>query len=119
VDDEELPGNAMEKIFTRLGYQVSRFNDPEKALAQFQSAPAQYDLIVSDLAMPHMSGSDLAGALLKQRPDVPILLISGLTDQPAEELARRTGVRKVLLKPVSVETFARELTNALATQMDI
>jgi CheY-like chemotaxis protein len=116
VDDEELPGRAMEKILSRLGYSVSRFNDPVQALAQFQSAPAQFQAVVSDMAMPHMSGSDLAGALIKLRPNIPVMLISGLMDEPAEEVARRTGVRKVLLKPVAVENFARELASLLASR---
>ncbi|HEX4343638.1 MAG TPA: PAS domain-containing protein, partial [Verrucomicrobiae bacterium] len=70
VDDEELPGRTVEKILTKLGYQVKRFLNPEQALTDFSTSPKKYDLVLSDLAMPGMSGQDLGAAMLKMHPHI-------------------------------------------------
>ncbi len=71
VDDEEWTGRTMEKVLSRLGYQVHWSDHPRKALARFGAAPAQFDLVISDSAMPEISGFDLAASLLRIREDVP------------------------------------------------
>jgi len=114
VDDEELPGRTVEKILTRIGYQVKRFLHPEQALTDFATSPKKYDLVLSDLAMPGMSGQDLAVAMLKIRKDIPIVLITGLADPATQEEAKRVGIRHVLFKPLTTEALGRELAQMWA-----
>lgn len=109
VDDEELPGRTVEKLMSRLGYQVTRFTQPERALFDFSSSPKSYDLVITDHAMPGMSGSDLASALLKIRRDIPILVITGMADPMVHAQAKQNGVRSVLSKPLTSEVLAREI----------
>ncbi len=116
VDDDELAGRATEKILSRFGYQVRWFRLPEEALAHFRTDPAEYDLVVSDLAMPGMTGDNLAAALLRIRPDLPILITTGLIDPAILKQAREIGVCNVLLKPVSATTLASEIAQRLAGQ---
>jgi PAS domain S-box-containing protein len=113
VDDDESAGLTTEKILGRLGYQVRRFQYPEEAMAEFQADPAEFDLVISDLAMPAMTGDNLAAALLKIRPNIPILITTGVMDSPILKKADEIGINKVLLKPVSTETLAREIARQL------
>jgi len=119
VDDDDLAGRAMEKILNRSGYQVIWFKNPVEALAHFRSRPAEYDLVVSDLAMPGMPGNDLVAALRRIRPDLPILITTGLIDPVIQEQVRELGVGNVLLKPVSAATLAREIAQQLADRTGI
>jgi PAS domain S-box-containing protein len=113
VDDDEFAGSAMEMLLNRLGYQVRRFQKPEEALAHFQAGPADYDLVITDLAMPGMTGDNLAAALLHIRPDIPILITTGVIDSPILKKVEAIGVCNVLLKPVSAETLAGEIARLL------
>jgi PAS domain S-box-containing protein len=114
VDDDDSAGYVTEKVLNRFGYQVRWFKHPEEALEHFQNRPDEYDLVVSDLAMPGMTGDNLATALLKIRPDIPILITTGLIDPAILKHAREIGVCNVLLKPVSAATLAREIAQHLA-----
>jgi CheY-like chemotaxis protein len=119
VDDDELAGRATEQVLSRFGYQVQWFRHPEEALAHFRTCPAKFDLVVSDLAMPGMSGDNLAAALLQIRPEIPILITTGMIDTPVLKKAGEIGVFKVLLKPVSATTLAHEIAQRLADRSPI
>ena len=114
VDDEQNLAAVTEKVLTRIGYAVTRFNRAEFALEKFREAPGQFELVITDLAMPGMSGLDLASALFQVRADLPILLISGFADQPVHEAAKVIGIREVLMKPLSIEALSDAVTRALA-----
>jgi PAS domain S-box-containing protein len=116
VDDDELAGRAMEKVLNRFGYQVKWFQHPEEALAHFNDRPAEYDLVITDLAMPGMTGDDLAAALVHIRPNLPILLTTGVIDPAILKRTRAIGVCNVLLKPVSAARLAREIAQQLAVR---
>lgn len=113
VDDEELAGRTVEKILMRLGYEVKRFVQPDQALADFQTSSQRYDLVISDFAMPGMSGNDFAAKLLKLRADVPIFIMTGLADPETQEQVKKTGVREVLFKPITADALAREVAQVL------
>jgi len=119
VDDDELAGRTMEKVLRRLGYQVRWFSHPAAALTDFRARPAEYDLVITDLAMPGMTGDSLAAAMLVIRPDLPILITTGLIDPAILKQAREIGVGNVLLKPVGGKTLAREIAQLLADRNEI
>ncbi|MBK5274755.1 MAG: GAF domain-containing protein [Desulfuromonadales bacterium] len=77
VDDEEDLVFGTERMLKQLGYKVIARNDPLVALQLFVSAPEQFDLIITDQAMPHMNGTELARELTRIRPDIPVILCTG------------------------------------------
>jgi nitrogen-specific signal transduction histidine kinase/CheY-like chemotaxis protein len=77
VDDEEDLVFGTERMLKQLGYKVISRTDPLAALQLFSSEPAQFDLIITDQAMPHMNGTELARELTRIRPDIPVILCTG------------------------------------------
>jgi PAS domain S-box-containing protein len=113
VDDELMVVATQQKVLESLGYRVKAMTDSEAALAAFREDPQHFDLLVSDLTMPGLSGEALARAVLTVRPDLPVLLCSGFSDGVVAERVMALGVRGVLGKPVSRADFAREIRRAL------
>lgn len=114
VDDEQNLAAVTEKVLARIGYSVTRFAQADLALQRFREDPAEFDLVITDFAMPGMSGTELAQALLQVRPELPVLLISGFVDQPVQEAALLIGIREVLHKPLSIEGLSSAVSRALA-----
>jgi CheY-like chemotaxis protein len=81
----------------------------------FRSDPKAFDLVVTDLAMPPMTGFDVAQAVLALRPEVPVLLTSGYMRTEDRDAAVALGVRDVLPKPTTRELLGRTLRHALDT----
>ena len=102
VDDEAPLVRVAERMLTRLGHKVSAFTDPRIALAQFRARPDEFDLLVTDLSMPSMSGIELARAFTAERPGFPIILATGWVRTEDEVAAREAGVRELVQKPVSM-----------------
>jgi PAS domain S-box-containing protein len=112
VDDEPMLVEIAERVLTPLGYEVLGYTDPSAALRGFRKDPDRVDAVVTDMAMPGMSGVDLAAELLRDRPDLPVVLVSGhLTAEEQDEI-RHAGVREILLKPSSTQALVRALERA-------
>ncbi|MBB6094155.1 PAS domain S-box-containing protein [Povalibacter uvarum] len=109
VDDEDALVYLLTRTLQRLGYEVVGFNDPGQALQAFQENPAGFDVIVTDVAMPGMSGFHLARALLDVRADIPIVMTSGYVRPQDREAAQKIGVRDLILKPDTLEELGRTL----------
>lgn len=109
VDDDAVSGFAIEKTIERLGYSVKRHSRPEDALAEFTAAPDDYDLVVSDLAMPGMNGSELIEHMIRLRADLPVLVVTGFIETERQRGLERTAARAVLHKPVSRDELARAI----------
>jgi nitrogen-specific signal transduction histidine kinase/CheY-like chemotaxis protein len=116
IDDEESLVFLGQRVLERMGYKVSGFSDPLQALQAFTQTPQSFDVVVTDLSMPGMSGFNLARALLQLRPDVPIVLTTGYVRPEDKETARNSGIRELILKPNTVEELGRAL-DKLFTQM--
>jgi CheY-like chemotaxis protein len=93
----------------RLGYQVTGQTDPVQALKLFRANPAAFDAVVTDLAMPQLSGFDFAAQLLAVRPDLPIVMTSGYVRTEDQERALHMGLRDLILKPDTIEQLSRTL----------
>jgi len=113
VDDEPSLTLMGQKILGRLGYQVQTANSPVEALEMFRSKPGKWDLVITDLTMPELTGVDLAKALLEMRPDLPIILCTGFSDQVNEKTLRSIGVRGLLLKPLTIHELAHAVRMAI------
>jgi len=113
VDDEGTIIAAATVLLQRLRYEVAGFEDPREAWAVFQSRPGDFDLVVTDLTMPHLNGKELARRITSLRPDLPVLLTSGLSGDLTQEAMRALGIRALLPKPVSALGLARAVREAL------
>jgi CheY-like chemotaxis protein len=99
IDDEPSMAILVERLLGKLGYKVSSHTSPATALAAFNAEPAAFDLIITDLSMPGMSGLEVARAMLAQRPEASVILASGHLRPEELEQARNLGIRDVILKP--------------------
>ena len=98
IDDDDIIVRLTAVTLTRAGHRVSSLSDPNAALEVFRAAPDDFDLVVSDIGLGSVSGVELAARLLAIRPDVPIVLTSGMILQEDRERALAAGVRAVLPK---------------------
>jgi PAS domain S-box-containing protein len=110
VDDEEALLAVTTEALKRLGYEPEACADGVQALARFEAAPDSFDAVVTDEVMPGLSGTELASALRRARPGLPILLVSGYIGPRISERAADAGVDEILRKPLQ----SRELASALA-----
>jgi PAS domain S-box-containing protein len=113
VDDETSVGEFMRELLTNWGANATFVDDPAAGLQLVTRQPTHFDLIVTDQAMPNMSGLDLARAVRALRADLPVILYTGFGDRiDAEDLAA-VGVRHVLGKPVEPHALAAALEDCL------
>jgi PAS domain S-box-containing protein len=107
VDDDEALVHLTTRVLERLGYRVSGFSHPHQAIAAFNANPQDFDVVVTDLSMPGMSGFELANKLHARRPDIPILMTSGYVRPEDREAAQQRGIREFILKPNTVDDIGR------------
>jgi len=113
VDDEEMVLRVAAGILGRLNYRCTTFSDPEAALAAFGAEPRQYELVVTDLTMPTMKGTELAERLHRIRPDVPVVLATGFSGTVDDAEFARLNLRGPLLKPFTLEMVSRLIAESL------
>jgi CheY-like chemotaxis protein len=109
VDDEEALVLMITRSLNRLGYNVRGEVDPLRALEIFRRNPEQFDVVVTDLSMPGMSGAELARRVLEICPEMPVVMMSGYIRVEDEEQARQLGVHDLILKPDTIESLAQTL----------
>ncbi len=113
VDDERVLCDAGRRLLEYLGYAPVTFADAEEALGRFRHDPTDFDLVITDLTMPHMTGLDLAMEISALRPELPVLLVSGFSGTWTPERVKALGLRDLIAKPVSVEVLAVAVRRAL------
>ena len=113
VDDEKVITEMIRLTLQSLGYQVTACIDSRQALELFEAEPTTFDLVISDVTMPHLTGAELAQRLLTRRPELPIILCTGFSEIINEEKARALGIRRLLMKPVLRDELARVLRQVL------
>jgi len=106
VDDEPDLVELGRRILGRLGYRVTGFSDSLEALGVYSENPDAFDLVITDMNMPSIAGSELASAILKLRPNQPIILCTGYSDYMNKEKAARIGIREFIMKPLSRDALA-------------
>ena len=115
LDDESMIVRLGRHILKRLNYQVEGFEKPAEALRAFRDNPGKYHLVVTDYNMPGMTGLEVAGKMLTIRPDVPIILCSGLLDEEARTMAVDIGIRRIVSKPLHVRQMGEAVGGELRT----
>ncbi|MCK5227797.1 MAG: response regulator [Desulfobulbaceae bacterium] len=106
VDDEEILVHLIQQMLEQLGYNVTGITSSLKALEIFQSQPDDFDLVLTDMAMPLMNGLQLSKKLLELRRDIPIVICTGYTELINEQSAQKIGIKKLLLKPLAIQEIA-------------
>jgi DNA-binding NtrC family response regulator len=113
VEDQESLATYYLELLHEQGYQVAVFTDPTEALRAFQRDSGSVDLVITDQTMPHLSGAELASAMLAIRPELPIVLVTGYSERINADEAKRLGIRCYLNKPVD----GKKLLNILAAEL--
>lgn len=116
VEDEPFARMASREILEEEGYQVTEAASAEAALVAWRKQEGRFDLVLTDVGLPDMSGLELVGQLRGERPDLAVVLVSGwLSDDEAEVKALRDTPRTALLeKPVELARIVEEVERALA-----
>ncbi|MGK5093268.1 response regulator [Deltaproteobacteria bacterium TL4] len=105
VDDEVILAKLVRKMLEQQGYQVTAMMEPHKALKLFRSDPSKFDLIITDQTMPLMTGEQFAKEIISIRSDIPIVLITGLSDAKMKKNTRSPGVQRIMRKPLDADNL--------------
>ncbi len=119
VDDEKALVTLAEEGLQRIGYRVHIETDSEEALKIFKQNPGQFDLVITDQAMPKLTGTELSKELLKVRPDIPIILYSGLMEEISQEQIELTGIRTLLSKPLLIKQLSKSIREILDKPVEV
>lgn len=115
VDDEITLASLATKMLESLGYKVVAKTSSQESLELFKASPHQFDLVITDMTMPGLTGNDLIKEIHRIRPDIPIILCTGYSDLFSEEDIKKMGVAKFLKKPINKETIAKAIREVLTT----
>lgn len=119
VDDEKSIVQMGRRTLSGLGYRITACNNPQKALALFRKQPLEFDLVITDLTMPHCRGTHLARELLKIRPNVPVILITGNGNEISKDQLAKLGIRELLSKPILRHELAQSIRRALTESKNL
>jgi signal transduction histidine kinase len=113
VDDEELITDTMRLIMEQLGYRVTAFCESKKALHEFSLKPSNYDLVITDMIMPEMTGDVLVKKIRAIRSDIPIIISTGYNEKIDTDKAMELGIREIMVKPVRMNILAKTIRKVL------
>lgn len=116
VDDERAVARTFEALLAQLGYQVTAFDNSLDALDAFRRGPERFDLVISNVSMPGLSGLELAEALLHIRPGLPVVLQTGYlpgSEPLTEGQPYPAEIKQIFTKPVGIHQYAVEIRRIL------
>ncbi len=118
VDDDEKVVNAGHGILEKLGYRVISTTSSEEALKMFTERPGYFDLVLTDMTMPRLTGIDLSREILAARPDIPVVLCTGYSAGITWEKVREIGIRNLVMKPMIASELAEVIYSTLNPASD-
>jgi len=113
VDDEKTLVDLGRQMLERLGYSVESRTSSIEALEMFKTRSDEFDLVITDMTMPNLTGEKLAGELMKIRADIPVVLCTGFSEQITEERAKELGIKEYILKPIVLNKLAEIIRSVL------
>ena len=113
VDDEVDIAHLEKQVLERLGYKVSQRTSSADALEAFRNRPDFYDLVITDMSMPNMTGEQLARELIAIRPDISVIICTGFSERINKEKAEKSGIKGFLMKPVIKSDMAAMVRRVL------
>jgi PAS domain S-box-containing protein len=113
IDDEKLLADIGKRILASLGYEVITRTSSIEALELFRAQPDRFDLVITDMTMPNMTGGELAREFMQIRPDIPIILCTGFSKLITEDKAKAMGIRELVMKPFAIRDMADTIRKVL------
>ena len=113
IDDEDILIDLGKHMLKKLGYRVEILTQPLKALEIFRARPDKFDLVISDMTMPNMTGDNLAMELMKIRPDIPVVICTGYSERMDDRRARELGIKGLIMKPFTIRSLSKTVRNVL------
>jgi DNA-binding response OmpR family regulator len=117
VDDEAMIVDVMTQFLSQLGYQTTSMTDSTSALEMFRSQPDQYDLVITDMTMPKITGIQLTEAMREVREDICVIICTGFSEQISIERSKELGIQAFIMKPVVMGEMAKTIRNVLDGQI--
>jgi len=113
VDDEAPLAELAQEMLSRLGYHVTIRTSSIQALSWFERHPHDFDLVITDLTMPHITGDILSEKVKAIRPEIPIMICTGYSQTIAEDAMNRLGISAVIMKPLIRNNLAAAIRQVL------
>ncbi len=113
VDDEQALVNLGKQMLEKLGYEAVIRTSSVEALELFKIQPEKFDMVITDMTMPNLTGEKLAGELINVRPGIPIILCTGYSENITETKAKKIGIKELILKPIVMQDIARTIRRVL------
>jgi PAS domain S-box-containing protein len=113
VDDEDAIVKFVQTALELHGYTITSYTNGLQALQEFTLRPNDFDLVITDMTMPYMTGAELSQKLIEIRPDIQIILCSGYSEIMNTEKAGAMGVAEYLEKPIIIDTLLKAIRNVL------
>ncbi len=113
VDDELAIVKMGSQMLEKLGYKVTTRTSSVEALSLFRSRPHDFDLVITDMTMPNMTGADLAMELMRIRRNLPVILCTGYSNKISDTLANQIGIRAFAYKPIVKKDLAEKIRSVL------
>jgi PAS domain S-box-containing protein len=113
VDDEPALASLGRQILQRMGYQVTTFTSSTEALSNFKKDPMAFDLVITDMTMPRMTGDELARKIMDVRPDMPVVVCTGYSEKISDPMIEQLGIKALIMKPLVRSEMALAIRQAL------
>ena len=113
VDDDQTIVKIGEEILTTKGYRVTSAIGSHEALSIFRSNPGQFDLVITDMTMPKMTGDHMALEMMVIRPDIPIIICSGGDAIIHKNELLSAGIKAIVMKPFTIDSISRSIRDVL------
>lgn len=113
VDDDEIVAKSIKMLLTIMGFNAIISTDGIKAIKLFKGKPDHFDLIITDMTMPNMTGDILSKKLLSVKPDIPIIICTGFSEHIDEDKAIQLGVKAFIMKPVLRNSLEEAIEKSL------
>jgi PAS domain S-box-containing protein len=113
IDDELALCDSTRQLLDKLGYRTTALSSPVAALERFREGPGDFDIVITDLSMPFMTGVDVGREMLALRPELPVVLASGFSGTWTKEKARAQGLRDLLIKPLTAAALSVAIRRVL------
>jgi PAS domain S-box-containing protein len=118
VDDEDFQADLGKRLLARLGYRVTARTDSREALGLFSQKPDDFDLVITDMTMPAMTGDVLAAKIISIRPDIPVIVCTGYSEKIDREFIKKIGIKELAMKPLAMKDLAEMIRRVLDEKID-
>lgn len=113
VENDPSIFRIVDRMLKLLGYEAIITSNSKEAFRLIQSQSKRFDLVITDMNMPEMGGLDLAKKVLEVRPDIPIVICTGLDALEIDKEARKAGIRAILPKPFLLHELKQTISKAM------